>query len=279
MSVTISDALGIGKKALVSYVEADLDTKVLLCHVLNCDQTFLYTHPEKRLTQEQYKLYQNLINSRLQGKPIAHITGHRGFWSLDLDVDSSTLIPRPDTELLVEIALSFLHSPSANVIDLGTGTGAIALSIAKELPQLEMMATDFSAQAIKLAKHNALKNRLNHVQFVQTSWLSCFQPRQFDLIISNPPYIRKDDPHLVEGDLRFEPLSALVAEEAGLGDIKTIVEQAQICLKSEGRLIIEHGYDQGQQVVDIFKHAGMVEICLHQDFGGNDRAVSGQLRL
>ncbi len=246
--------------------------------MLTCSPTRLLLDAETDLTEQQWQDFKHLITRRQTGEPIAHITGSRGFWSLDLAVNNSTLIPRADTELLVALALPKLQ-PGMRIIDLGTGTGAIALSIAHERPDVTIIASDFHLQAVKLAQQNAQSYRLDHVHFFQASWLSACQPAQFDMVISNPPYIEADDPHLQQGDVRFEPLSALISGPDGLDDIRQIIKQAAICLKPGGWLLIEHGHDQSRAVQQLFSEAGFVQISAHQDFGGNDRVVIAQLTL
>ncbi|MTI63699.1 peptide chain release factor N(5)-glutamine methyltransferase [Methylophaga sp.] len=276
MMPTIQEARAFGLAELAVSISPDVDVQVLLCHVLACNPTQLMTAPETELTEAQWQQFAELIARRKQGEPVAHLTGSRGFWSLDLEVDNSTLIPRPDTELLVSLCLPKLkHGMTA--ADLGTGTGAIALSLASEKPGVHFVATDLQFAALKLAQKNADKHELDNVHFLQMSWLGGFRPRSFDLIVSNPPYIRADDPHLLQGDVRFEPRTALVSGDDGLDDIRRITEQAVDCLKPGGWLLVEHGYDQSQRVQDCLALAGFEHISAHQDFGGQDRAVMGQL--
>jgi len=278
MQPTVHEALAFGRAELSDSVSPDVDVQVLLCHVLQCNPTRLHVSPELELEQSQWQQFSLLVERRKQGEPVAHLTGNRGFWSLDLLVDNSTLIPRPDTELLVSLALSKIK-PNITVIDLGTGTGAIALSLAAEKPDISVIATDFSFAAIQLAQKNAVRHQLDNVRFFTMSWLSAFKPASFDLIVSNPPYIERHDPHLSEGDVRFEPLSALVSGADGLADIRQIVLQAATCLKQNGWLLVEHGFDQSDRVQQLFADAGFEQISAHQDFGGQDRAVMGQLTL
>ncbi len=278
MRPTVHEALAFGRAELSALVSPDVDIQVLLCHVLQCEPTRLHTSPDSGLSEIQWQQLKQLIDRRKQGEPVAHLTGTRGFWSLDLLVDTSTLIPRPDTELLVSLALAKIQ-PTMKVIDLGTGTGAIALSLAAEKKSLEVIASDFSFAALQLAQKNAERHQLANVHFVHTSWLLGFKADSFDLVVSNPPYIEKRDPHLTQGDVRFEPLSALVSGDDGLNDIRQIVMQAVQCLKQDGWLLIEHGFDQSERVQQLFTDAGFEHISAHQDFGGQDRAVMGQLTL
>jgi release factor glutamine methyltransferase len=255
-----------------------VDVNALLCHVLACQPSYLFTWPDKNLTDSQWQTFQQLLAKREQGVPVAHLTGSRGFWSLDLAVNESTLIPRADTELLVSIALTKIK-PDMRVIDLGTGTGAIILSLAVEHPEMHFFATDLVFDAVGLAKYNANRHQLSNVSFVQAQWLTPFKPQQFDMVVSNPPYIRELDEHLESGDVRFEPRTALTSGDDGLADIRQIIEQAKQHLREDGWLLLEHGYDQGQQVMDLMNMAGFENIELFQDYGGNDRAVIGQLTL
>ncbi len=275
MQPTIQEARAFGLAELNGSLSPDVDVQYLLCHVLVCHPTRLMTSPEAELTEAQWQQFAALIARRKQGEPVAHLTGSRGFWSLELEVDNSTLIPRPDTELLVSLSLPKLQD-GMTAADLGTGTGAIALSLAIEKPGVQFVATDLQFAALKLAKKNAFKHDLNNVSFVQTSWLGGFQPGCFDLIVSNPPYIRADDPHLLQGDVRFEPRTALVSGADGMDDIHRITAQSVQCLKPGGWLLVEHGYDQSQRVQDCLRLAGFEQISAHQDFGGQDRAVMGQ---
>jgi release factor glutamine methyltransferase len=276
MSPTLGEAQAFGRAELAESDSPDVDVQILLCFVLECSPVRLMTASEATLTEPQWQQYSALIQRRKQGEPVAHIIGSRGFWSLDLAVDASTLIPRPDTELLVSLVLSKLK-PGMRIVDLGTGTGAIALSLAAERPDISVMATDLQAAALRLAERNRLSHDLKNVSLVQMAWLGGFQSQVFDLIVSNPPYIERTDPHLTRGDVRFEPLTALVSGEDGLDDIRQIVSQARRCLKPGGWLLLEHGYDQSERVQNLFRDAGFEQVTAHQDFGGQDRAVMGQL--
>ena len=274
----IAEALQYGYSVLIDSDSSEIDSQVLLCHCLGCQTTYLHTWPDKILTKIQQSKFTDLIKQRLDGKPVAHLIGQRGFWSLDLNVTADTLIPRPDTELLVELALKKLKVDML-VADLGTGTGAIALSLAMENPKATILAMDFSMAALNVAKQNASHHNFNNVMFWRGSWLSAIAHNTLDMVVSNPPYIEADDPHLSQGDVRFEPISALVSGADGLDDIRQIVEQAQRCLKLSGWLMVEHGFHQAKQVQQLFLDAGFTEISSHQDFGGNDRVVIGQLTV
>jgi len=256
-----------------------LDAELLLCQVLDCNRTYLFTWPDKTVTTEQYLEFQSLCARRNKGEPIAHITGVRDFWSLELEVNPSTLIPRPDTETLVEQALELVQGQfSGTGLDLGTGTGAIALALAKELPKWQWLGVDYSSDAVELAERNRLKNQIENCQFKKSDWYSAINSQKFDLIVSNPPYINKQDPHLNEGDVRFEPLSALVAEDEGLADIKHILSKARSFLSRNGSVLIEHGYDQGESVREIFVQYGYEKVRTITDLSGNDRVSIGYLK-
>jgi release factor glutamine methyltransferase len=261
---------------------AKLDSQVLLSFVLDKEINYLYTWPEKLLTEDQYISYSSLLQERLLGKPIAYITGIKEFWSLPFYCDESTLIPRPDTEVLIEKILEEVEenieskSNSISCIDLGTGTGAIALALASEKPKWDIEAIDYSKNAVALAQKNAKHLAINNVNIYQSDWfLSVGTGKRFDIIISNPPYIDENDIHLSQGDVRFEPLSALVAEDEGLGDITKIVNQAVPYLKQDGYLFFEHGYNQGEAVRNIMLALGFSKVQTIQDYGENDRVTFG----
>jgi release factor glutamine methyltransferase len=276
--MNISQALTYGRSVLLETDSPEIDSNVLLCHVLACQATFLHTWPDKQLSTEQQNQFELMVQQRLVGQPVAHITGMRGFWSLDLKVTEATLIPRPDTELLVTLALSKIKS-GMQVADLGTGSGAIALALAVERSDINVLASDYSWAALQTAKRNAEDNKIVNVSFIQASWLAACKEESFDIVISNPPYIVEDDPHLSNGDVRFEPITALASGKDGLNDIRIIVKQARQSLKNNGYLLIEHGHDQAEQVMQIFDDVGFSDISSHQDYGDNDRVVMGQLTL
>ncbi|MBE0440237.1 MAG: peptide chain release factor N(5)-glutamine methyltransferase [Gammaproteobacteria bacterium] len=276
--MNISQALTYGAMTLTSSDSPEIDSQALLCHVLICTPTYLHIWPDKLLTDQQQRQFKQLVEQRLTGLPVAYVTGLRGFWSLELKVNPATLIPRPDTELLVSLALSKLEQEMI-VADLGTGSGAVALALAHELPTLRVLAMDFSQAALELAYENAIANGLSNVHFWQGSWLEAVSDKSVDMVVTNPPYIEQHDPHLSQGDVRFEPITALASGADGLDDIRLIVRQAQRCLKPLGWLMVEHGYDQSEQVQCLFDAAGFDNVSAHQDFGGQDRVVIGQLTL
>ncbi len=256
-----------------------LDSAVLLCHAIDKPRSYLFTWPEKVLTSEQFFRFEALLERRLAGEPVAYIIGEREFWSLPLKVAPSTLIPRPDTERLVEVALDKTANKTGKILDLGTGTGAIALALASELSNRQVVGIDFQPSAQILAQENAIHLGIRNVEFLCGSWFEPIQSgTKFALIVSNPPYIDGEDPHLEQGDVRFEPKTALVAEENGLADIKHISDKAREYLEKDGWLAFEHGYDQGQAVREILNDLGYRQVVTEQDYGGNDRVTLGQFK-
>ncbi|WP_252178964.1 peptide chain release factor N(5)-glutamine methyltransferase [Endozoicomonas sp. 4G] len=254
---------------------ARLDAEVLLCHVLDKPHSYLFTWPERELTREQAEQFESMLRQRIQGTPVAYITGEKEFWSLKLKVSPSVLIPRPDTELLVELALSMPVSDQAAVADLGTGSGAIALAMAVERPQWQVIGVDRLPGPVATAKKNAVLNQIGNVTFVEGDWCSPLA-EPLDMIVSNPPYIREDDKHLAQGDVQFEPRSALTAGKDGLDDIHTISQQAFAKLKPGGWLLLEHGYDQGRDIRLILESNGFTAVSTRQDLSDQDRVTLAQ---
>ena len=254
-----------------------LDCELLLCHVIDKDRTWLRTWPDNQVSPTHQTLFKSLLDQRIKGTPIAYITGSRGFWSMDLNVSSDTLIPRPETELLVEIALKLGLPSQACGLDLGTGSGAIALALASERLDMQWFAVDAQLGAVELAQDNCNQQQLSNVSIFQSNWFDAIkqQDNKFDLIVSNPPYIAKDDPHLSQGDVRFEPKTALVSGVDGLDDIKVIVSQSSMYLNTNGWLVLEHGYNQGQAVRDLMLLAGFTEITTRKDYNDLDRITLG----
>ena len=257
-----------------------LDVELLLAHAINKTRTYLFTWPERTISSDEFKKFQILFSQRLVGKPIAYILASKEFWGLNFNVNQHTLIPRPDTEILVEETLQKAKNrqgwpPHIEILDLGTGSGAIICALKHELPQANATAVDFQAEALAIAKQNALNLQLN-IQFKQSDWLSVFNTEKFHLIVSNPPYIEETDPHLQQGDVRFEPLSALSAKQNGLADIINIVKQAKNFLHPTGWLLIEHGYNQAEQVQNIFQQAGYNEIETRKDYNQQPRITFGK---
>lgn len=254
-----------------------VDAEVLLAYALSKPRSWLIAHADDVLSQDHAAAYALLIEQREAGEPIAYITGRRGFWSLDLEVTPATLIPRPETELLVELALERLPADKAcRVLDLGTGSGAIALAIARERPMAQVVAVDASSEALDVARHNARRHQLGNVHFVHGDWFASLDDRRFDVIVSNPPYIEWDDPHLQQGDLRFEPISALVSGRDGLDDIRRIVRDAGLHLVPGGWLLFEHGWNQGDAVRALLRDADFVELSTAHDLEQRDRVSMGR---
>jgi release factor glutamine methyltransferase len=256
---------------------ARLDAELLLAHVLGKPRSYLHTWPERELGVEQCQAFAECLKRRRGGEPVAYILGRQGFWSLDLEVAPHTLIPRPDTELLVETALQLLPAAPAQVLDLGTGTGAIALALAHERPAWQVTGVDRVVEAVALATRNAQQLRLGNVAFRESRWFSALDSQRYALIISNPPYIAASDPHLLQGDVRFEPSSALVAGEDGLDDIRHIIGASSSHLIGTGWLLLEHGYDQAAAVRALLAEGGFANIESRRDFGGHERISLGRL--
>jgi release factor glutamine methyltransferase len=273
---TVSEALDWATEQLSESDDARLDSQVLLAYALNVSRTWLFTWPDKALDGATLTAFNALIEERKNGTPIAYITGYRDFWSLRLKVTPDTLIPRADTELLVETALTLKNvEKPCDVIDLGTGTGAIALSLANECPSWRITATDINPKTLAVAKENAQTLELA-VSFKESAWFDAINDR-YDLVISNPPYIETDDPHLQQGDLRFEPAGALASGQDGLDDIRRLVQQALKHLKKDGYLLLEHGYQQAEAVRSLMTEAGYIEIETHQDIEDRDRVTLGKI--
>lgn len=255
---------------------ARLDAELLLCHVLGRPRSYLYTWPEHVLSKEEQQSLQRLVDRRLSGEPIAHLIGWREFWSLELVVSPDTLIPRPETELLVEAALARIPKGAEwSVADLGTGSGAIALAVASERPHCRIIAVERSEGALSVARENARRLNLDNVEFLQGDWFTPLAGRRFEMILSNPPYIPKADPHLKQGDVRFEPLSALAAGADGLADIRSIISGAAEFLRSPGWLLLEHGFDQGEAVMALLCDADYQEVADLVDLQGHGRVAIG----
>ncbi len=269
----IRHALGDAARRLGDRVDAE----VLLQHVLRRPPSWLIAHADDVLSLADEQAFAELVRRRLVGEPVAYITGRRGFWSLELEVTPATLIPRPETELLVELALERLpEDRAATVVDLGTGSGAIALAIGTERPQARVIAVDASADALEVARRNARRLCIPNVGFVEGDWLAPLAGLRFDLIVSNPPYIEADDPHLSQGDLRFEPASALASGTDGLGDIRRIVAGARDALVPGGWLLFEHGWDQGEACRTLLEAAGYREVFTAKDLEQRDRVSGGR---
>jgi release factor glutamine methyltransferase len=254
-----------------------LTAEILLAHVLGVQRSYLHAFPERELIPAEKKAWDQLMEKYLQGMPVAYLTGHAEFWSLDLEVTQDTLIPRHETELLVECILEKRNSSIHHVADLGTGSGAIALALAHENPPWVLHATDISPGALAVAKNNANRLKLNNIHFYQGDWYNALPKTLFDIIVSNPPYIAKDDPYLENTVLQYEPSKALIAEEEGLKDLEHIINAAPDYLSPDGWLFLEHGFQQAERVRRFFIKAGYNDVLTYQDLAGLERVTCGQL--
>ena len=253
-----------------------VDAEWLLAHALGQSRTWLFAHSADAVPESGALHFADLLARREAGEPVAYLTGLQGFWTLELEVSPATLIPRPETELLVELALARIPmGAAARIADLGTGSGAIALAIAKERPRAHVVATDASEPALDVARRNAARNRIATVEFRHGDWLVPLAGERFDLIASNPPYIAEGDPHLGEGDLRFEPPSALSSGQDGLDAIRRIVRDAPLHLQPGGWLLLEHGWGQGAAVRALLAEARFSDIATARDLEDRDRVTLG----
>jgi release factor glutamine methyltransferase len=254
------------------------EAELLLAHALGRSRSWLLAHADDAIAAGDAARFEALVERRAAGEPVAYLTGTRGFWTLDLAVTPATLVPRPETELLVELALARITADAdARIADLGTGSGAIALAIAKERPRSRVVATDASRDALDVARENAKRNGIANVEFRHGDWCAPVAGETFELIASNPPYIAEGDPHLGEGDLRFEPATALSSGRDGLDAIRAIVRNAPAYLCAGGWLLLEHGWNQGDAVRALLRDAGFVEIATERDLEGRDRVSLGRL--
>lgn len=259
---------------------ARLDAQVLLTHILQCNTAHLAAWPEKNLSEEQAAKYLQLTQQRKDGQPVAHLTGTREFWSLAFAVNDSTLIPRPETETLIEFILgNFSNKKNLKLLDIGTGTGAIAISIASEKPGWKIFASEVSEQALVLARKNSERHQTSNITFIHSNWFDNITDHDFDIIVSNPPYIADDDPHLLQGDIRFEPRSALSAGESGMDDIEHLCLHAKDHLAKDGWLIVEHGYDQAQVVAECFAKQDYTQVEQKKDLAGHTRMTAGKRKF
>ncbi|VAX10911.1 Peptide chain release factor N(5)-glutamine methyltransferase [hydrothermal vent metagenome] len=280
MSRTIDDAIHHAIAILAQSQDDNikLDAELLLASVLDKDRTWLRTWPDKTISPAHWQAFEIYVQRRKAGEPVAYLLGQRDFWSLSLRVTPDTLIPRPETELLVELALAKIPENAPwRILDLGTGSGAIALAIARERPGCELIASDQSLSALQIARQNAQHNALNNIHFLAANWLTAFSPDfHADMILSNPPYIVDDDPHLSAGDVQFEPISALAAGPEGLDDLQHILIHAKIHLKPGGWLLMEHGYHQQTAMAELLKHHHYQSILCHKDYAGQPRVSLAQ---
>lgn len=253
-----------------------LDAEVLMCHVLGVSRAWLYTWGDREAEPLVRARFEALVAARAQGRPVAHLVGEREFWGLTLKTSDATLIPRPDTECLVEAALARGAAEEGQLVDLGTGTGAIALAFASERPGWQVTGVDLSPQAVALAADNAARLGLSRVRFLQSDWFAALSGEHFSLVVANPPYLADDDPHLAQGDVRFEPRSALVAGDEGLADLCWLVGEARDHLVPGGWLLLEHGLEQGAAVRQALEDAGYSDVTTLQDLGARDRVSLGR---
>ena len=258
-----------------STLSSQLDIELLVLHLLNIDKNVLY-RDNPSLTKETCNELKDLIKRREKGEPLAYLINQIGFWNLSLYVDNKVLVPRPETETIIQNILETFSSKQIKVLDLGTGSGAIGLSLAKERKNWEVICSDMSLEAIKVTEKNMLMNSLN-VSLVNSNWLAAFKNECFDLIVSNPPYINPSDPRVLSDGLKFEPIEALVSDCEGLKDIEQIVKESCKSLNNSGYLFLEHGYDQADQVVSIFENYDFSQIRTFKDLNGDDRVCSGKL--
>ena len=276
MKVTVAQAVRTATSQLRQHVDAaQLEAEILLGHLLGKSRTWLIAWSDADLSEQQLSRYHDLVEKRIQGTPIAHLTAEREFWSLSLRITADTLIPRADTELLVETCLD-LYPAGRNitVADLGAGSGAIALAIATERPEWSILATDHSRQALDVAAHNAAALHVDNIQLLQGNWFDALPANtRVEILLSNPPYIPDDDPHLQQGDLRFEPRSALASGADGLDAIRLIISQASAYLKPGGYLLLEHGYNQGSAVRQLMYQSALGEINTLTDLAEHERVT------
>lgn len=255
-----------------------LDAEVLAMHALGLTRSDLITRADRSLSRDEHATVEALVQRRVQGEPVAYIVGNREFWSLLLNVTPATLIPRPETELLVEQALLRIPADAElHIADLGTGSGAVALAIARERPGCQITATDICHEALAVARENAAHLDLTNVEFRRGSWLAPFHEETFDLIVSNPPYVRERDPHLDRGDVRHEPRRALVAGHDGLDAIRHIASRARKHLRSGGHLLLEHGYDQAESVASLCRWYGYRDVTSRRDLADHERVTTARL--
>lgn len=279
---TVKQALELSKSLQRASDSWKLDGELLLAHVLGKPREYLFTWPDAQIEETNLKSFESLLSRRSQGEPVAYLTGSQAFWDFELVVNPSVLIPRPETELLVEKAIELsdeLEFEQVAIADLGTGSGAIAIALAKHNAAWQITAVDKSADALAVAKNNGDRLSASNISFFLSSWCSALSESSFDIIAANPPYVEAGDAHLSEGSLPFEPMMALVAEGQGLADIQHIIDESKRCLKAGGWLIIEHGFDQSSAVTQLMGVAGYKKIGINADLAGIDRIAFGQWQI
>ncbi|HEY5734395.1 MAG TPA: peptide chain release factor N(5)-glutamine methyltransferase [Gammaproteobacteria bacterium] len=276
MTATVRQALHDAIQLLQGHVDDPYtDSHVLLAHSLGKNRAWLIAHAEEELEQASLDAFDQLVNQRQQGMPVAYLLGQREFWSLPFKVTRHTLIPRPETEHLVERALALPVPEVARVLDYGTGSGVIAVVLAKERPGWTLSAIDCSPEALSVARENAAHHQVG-ITFLQACDLACVAGQSFDLIVSNPPYIRHGDPHLSQGDVRLEPAQALASGPEGLDCIRYLIANAAAYLRPDGYLLLEHGYDQAEAVRGLMQQQGFLDVETDRDFAGHERVTRGQ---
>ena len=274
--MNIQQTLKLASQQLTGLTDSPkLDTEILLAYILKKSRTYLFTWPDKNIDETTQQQFQQLLTQRSQGQPIAHLIGQREFWSLNLQITPDTLIPRPETELLVEQLLQLLPATAQRIADLGTGSGAIAIALASERPQWQIIATDQSSAALAVARCNAESFKLKNITFIAGSWFQPLSNTLYNAIVSNPPYIANHDGHLAQGDVRFEPATALISGVDGLDDIRHITQHASQHLLPGGILILEHGHDQMQPVKSLLEQNHFINITQLRDLNGQPRASFG----
>jgi release factor glutamine methyltransferase len=271
----LAGALRAGAASLPG-AEARAEAELLLAHALHKPRAWLYAHGGDALEPESAARFEALLQARRRGEPVAYLVGRREFWSLDLEVGPAVLVPRPETELLVELALARVPADApVRVLDLGTGSGAIALAIARERPRAQVTAVDASAPALALAQRNAARLGLANLRFLRSDWFSALAGERFELLVSNPPYLADDDPHLREGDLRFEPAFALSCGPRGDEALQAIARAAPAHLAEGGWLLFEHGLAQGEAARALLAHSGLGQVRSWRDLEGRERVSGG----
>lgn len=273
--MNIKTALQNTQLALAKEDTARIDAELLLCKILQCSRTFLYSHDQDELSEKATKNLEQLIKLRQQSVPMAYILGEKEFWSHTFKLSPHTLIPRPATECLIEYIHTLALPHHIKALDLGTGSGVIAINLAKIYPKWHISATDIQAGALAMAMHNAHLQKVEHIQFFWGSWFSKVPKKKFDLIISNPPYIDENDTHLFQGDVQYEPKKALISAQQGLEDLEWIIQNAKKHLNQSGLLILEHGYNQQEQIIQLLQTHGYQNVKGHFDHDGHPRFCVG----